>query len=71
MCKRNVPSLAAALETLAHHWNVASLRLFSTLYFGRCSSELDELVSFSYSQGTSTCHSATLIDCMIDCISCP
>ena len=31
------PSLAASLEPLAHHRNVASLSLFYRYYFGRCS----------------------------------
>ena len=32
------------VEPLAHHWNVASLSLFYKYYFGRCSSELAQLV---------------------------
>ena len=38
------PSLAASLEPLAHHQNVASLSLFCSYHFGSCSSELPELV---------------------------
>ena len=38
------PSSAACLEPLAHHQNVASLSLFFRHYFGRCSSELAQLV---------------------------
>ena len=34
------PSLAASLEPLVHHRNVASLSLFYTHYFARCSFEL-------------------------------
>ena len=34
------PLLAASLEPLAHHRDVASLSLFYRHYFGRCSSEL-------------------------------
>ena len=30
------PSLAACLESLAHHPNVASLSLFYRYYFGKC-----------------------------------
>ena len=32
--------LAASFEPLAHRRNVASLSLFCSYYFGRCSSEL-------------------------------
>ena len=38
------PSFAASLEPLAHRQNVASLNLFYKYYFGRCSSELAQLV---------------------------
>ena len=38
------PSLTASLEPFAHHENVASLSLFYRYYFGRCSSELAQLV---------------------------
>ena len=37
-------SLAASLVQLAHRRNVASLSLFYRYYFGRCSSELAQLV---------------------------
>ena len=43
-CRTVGPSLAASLEPLAHRRNVASLSLFYRYYFGRCSSELAELV---------------------------
>ena len=43
------PSLAASLEPLAHCQNVASLSLFYRYYFGRCSSELAQLVPLPYS----------------------
>ena len=45
---------AAFLVPLAHHWNVNSISLFNSYYFGRCWSELAELVTIPYSQGTST-----------------
>ena len=45
ICRTVGLSLAASLEPLAHHRNVASLSLFYRYYFGRCSSELAELVS--------------------------
>ena len=48
------PSLAASLEPLAHRRNVASLSLFYRYYFGRCSSELAQLVPLYFSRGTST-----------------
>ena len=43
------PSLAASLEPLAHHRNMASLSLFYRYYLIRCSSELAQLVSFPFS----------------------
>ena len=56
------PSLAASLETLAHCQNVASLSLFYRYYFGRCSSELAQLVPLPYSWESSTCYSDRLDD---------
>ena len=47
-------SLAASLEPLAHRQNVASLSLFYWHYFGRCSSELAQLVPIPFSRGRST-----------------
>ena len=44
ICRTVGPSLAASLEPLAHHRNVASLIVFYRYYFGRCSSELAQLV---------------------------
>ena len=45
------------------HWNnVASSNLFYRYYFGKCSSELAQLVSLSYSWGRSTCYSDRLHD---------
>ena len=43
------PSLSASLEPFAHHQNVASLRFFCRYYFGRCSSELAQLVPLNFS----------------------
>ena len=49
---RNVgPSLAASLETVAHCLNVARLSLLHRYHFGRCSSELAQLVPLPYSGG--------------------
>ena len=49
ICRTVGPSLAASLEPLAHRRNVASLSLFYRYYFGRCSSELAELVPLPFS----------------------
>ena len=49
-----------SLEPLAHLRNVANLSLFYRYYFGRCSSELAQLVPFSW--GRSTCYSDRLHD---------
>ena len=47
ICRTVGPSLAASLEPLAHRRNVASL--FYRYYFGRCSSELAQLVPLPFS----------------------
>ena len=57
LCRTVGLSLAASLETLAHHRNVANLSLFCRYYFGRCSSKLAQLVSLPFSQVTSTHYS--------------
>ena len=49
ICRTVGPSLAASLEPLVHRRNVASFSLFYRYYFGRCSSELAELVPLPYS----------------------
>ena len=49
ICRTVGPSLAASLETLAHLRNVASLSLFYRYYFGKCSSELAQLVPLPFS----------------------
>ena len=54
ICRYVGASLAASLEPLAHHWNVASLYLFYRYQFGRCSSELAQLVPLPYPWGSST-----------------
>ena len=54
ICRIVGPSLAASLEPLAHHRNVASLYLFYRYYFGRCSSELAQLVPLPFTQERST-----------------
>ena len=45
ICKTVGPSLVASLEPFSHRRNVASLSLFRRYNFGRCSSELAQLVS--------------------------
>ena len=55
ICRTVGPSLAASLEPLAHHRKVASL--FYRYYFGRCSSELAQLVPLPFSQRRSTRYS--------------
>ena len=57
-----VPLVADSLEPLAHRRNVASLSLFYRYYFGRCSSELAQLVSLPFSRGRSTRYSDRLHD---------
>ena len=62
ICRTVGPSLAASLEPLAHHQNVASLSLFYRHYFGRCSSELAQLVPLPFSRGRSARYSNRLHD---------
>ena len=44
------PSLGPSLEPVAHRRHVGSLNLFHWYYFGRCSSELPQLVGLHYSR---------------------
>ena len=62
ICRTVGPSLVTSLVPLARSKNVASLSLFDRHYFGRCSSELDQLVSLTFSQGRSTRYSHRLHD---------
>ena len=57
ICRTVGLSLAASFETLAHRRNVASVSLFYKYYFGRCSSELTQLVPLPISRGRSTRYS--------------
>ena len=66
ICRTFHPSLAASLEPLAHRRNVASLSLFCRYYFGRCSSELAQLVPLPYSQGRSTRYSDRFLSPFLD-----
>ena len=62
LCRVLSPSLATFLEPLAHRPNMASLSLFYRYYFGRCSSELAQLIPLRFSQWRSTCYSERLHD---------
>ena len=62
ICRIVGPSLSASLEPLAHCRNVASVSLFYRYYFGRCSSELAQLVPLPFSRGRSTRYSDRLHD---------
>ena len=62
ICRTVGPSLAFSLEPLTHCRNLASLTLFFRYYFGRCSSELAELVPLPYSWARSTRYSDRLHD---------
>ena len=62
ICRIIGSSLPAPLEPFAHRRNVASLSLFYRYYFGRCSSELAQLVPLPYFSGRSTCYSDMLHD---------
>ena len=55
-------SLATSLEPLAHRRNVASLSLFYRCYFGRCSSELAQLVPLPFPRWRSVHNSDRLHD---------
>ena len=60
--KRICRIVGPTLEPLAHRRNVASLSLFYRYYFGRCSSELAQLIPLSFSRGRSTHYSDILRD---------
>ena len=62
ICRTIYPSLAASFGSLVHRRNVVSLGLFYRYYFGRCLSELVQLVTLPYSRGDQL---LILIDCMI------
>ena len=62
ICRIVGPLLAASLEPLAHRRNVASLSIFYRYYFGRCSSELAQLVPLPFFRGRSTRYSDRLHD---------
>ena len=70
ICRTVGPSLAVSLEPLAHRQNVVSLNFFYRYYFGRCSSELAQLVLLTYSRGRSICYSDRLHDFSIAITRC-
>ena len=61
ICRTVGPSLAASLEPFAYRRNVAVLSLSNRYYFGRCSSDLSQLVPLVREGGLLV----ILIDCMI------
>ena len=62
ICKTVGPWLVASLNPLGLCWNIVSLSLFYRYYFGRCSSELTELVPIPYCGGMPTHYSDRLHD---------
>ena len=62
MCRIVSPSLATSLEPLAHRINVASLSLFYRYCFGRCSSEMAQMVPLPFRRGRSTFYPDRLHD---------
>ena len=70
ICRAVGPSLAFSLEPLAHHQNIANLSLFYRYCFGRCSSELAQLIPHSYSWGRSAHYSDRLLDFFVTIIRC-
>ena len=62
ICRNVGPSLTASLNPLANRQNVASLTFFYRHYFGKCSSELAQLVPLPFSQGRFTRYSDRLHD---------
>ena len=67
-CRAFGSSLAASLEPLGRR-NVASLSLFYKYCFGKCSSELGELVPLPYSRGRSSRYSDRLYDVSVTILS--
>ena len=70
ICRTVGPSLSASLEPLVHCRNVTSLSLFYRYYFGRCSSELAQLVPLPFSRGRSTRYSDRLHDFSVTICRC-
>ena len=68
--QKRICRTAASLKPLAHRRNVASLSLFYRYYFGRCSSELAQLVPLPFSQGRSTRYSDRSYDFSVTFLIC-
>ena len=64
------PSLATSLEPLADRRNVANVTLFYCYYFGRCLSELAQLVPLPFSRGRCTFYSDRLHDFSVNIPRC-
>ena len=64
------PSLATSVKPLAYDWNVSKLSLFYQYYFGRCSSELAQLIAVPFSPGRSTWYSDILHDFSVIILRC-
>ena len=62
ICRTVGPSPAASLEHFAHRRNVASVNLLYRFYFGRCFSELAQLVALPFCWGRSTSYFGRLHD---------
>ena len=62
ICRTFGPSLTTSLGSLAHHRNVTSLPFFYWCCFGRCSSELAQLVPLLFCWERSSCYSDRLHD---------
>ena len=62
ICRTVGHSLSGCLESLARRQNIVSLSLFYRHYFGRCSSEVAEVVLLPFSCGRSTRYSDRLHD---------
>ena len=70
ICRPAGPSIVASLESLGHCQNVASLNVFYRYYFGRCPSELTQLVPLPYSRGKSTHYYERLHDFSVTIPTC-
>ena len=70
ICRIVGPSLAVSLKPLAHRQNVASLSIFYRYYFGRCSSELAQLVPLPFSRGRYTRYSDRLYNFSVTITRC-
>ena len=65
ICRTVSSSLAISFGPLAHRQDIANFSLFYGYYFGRCLSELAQLVPFPFSRGNSTHYSGRQHDCSV------